>query len=146
MEGIEVKQRFVELRAQGQSFDKIAKELGKAKQTLIDWSRELKEEIANYRALELETLYESYFMLKEARLKQLGEIVCRLTGELWGRDLSSISTEKLLEFYLKYSDKIEEEILEPKFKTSGEMRENKIDREILNGLTAPQPMKKLKVG
>jgi len=146
MEGIEIKQRFIEFRAQGHSFDKIAKELGKAKQTLIDWSKDLQEEIANYRALELETLYESYYLVKEARLKRLGELLRRLTEELKGRDLSSVSTEKLLDLYLKYSDKIREEILEPRFKTSVEMREEKIDREILDGLTAPQTMKKLKVG
>ena len=44
METIETKRRFIELRAKGYSFDKIAKELGKAKQTLLDWSRELDQE------------------------------------------------------------------------------------------------------
>lgn len=146
MELIEVKQRFIELRAQGMSFDKIAQELGKAKQTLIDWSKELEEEIANYKALELEALYESYYLLKEARLKQFGGIVNKLTEELQSRDLSDVPTDKLLDLYLKYSDKVKEEIVEPSFKTSEEIRENKIDRELLNGLTAPQTMKKLKIG
>jgi transcriptional regulator len=36
MESINTKEKFIELRAKGWSFDKIAKELGKAKQTLID--------------------------------------------------------------------------------------------------------------
>ncbi len=49
-------ERFIELRAKGLSFDKIAKDLGKAKQTLIDWSKDYQEEIANLKALELETL------------------------------------------------------------------------------------------
>jgi transposase-like protein len=146
MELIEVKQRFIELRAQGMSFDKIAQELGKAKQTLIDWSKELEEEIANYKALELETLYESYYLLKEARLKQFGGIVNKLTEELQNRDLSDVPTDKLLDLYLKYSDKVKEEVVEPSFKTSEEIREDKIDRELLNGLTAPQTMKKLKIG
>lgn len=146
MELIEVKQRFIELRAQGMSFDKIAQELNKAKQTLIDWSKELEEEIANYKALELEALYESYYLLKEARLKNFGGIVNKITEELQGRDLSDVPTDKLLDLYLKYSDKVKEEIVEPSFKTSEEIRENKIDRELLNGLTAPQTMKKLKIG
>jgi len=146
MELIEVKQKFIELRAQGWSFDKIAKELGKAKQTLIDWSKELKEEIANYKALELEALYESYYLLKEARIKRFGDIVNKLTEEIQDRDLSEVPTDKLLDLYLKYSDKAKEEIIEPSFKTSAEIREDKIDREILNRLTAPQIMKKLKVG
>ena len=45
MEILETKHRFIELRAKGYSFDKIALELNKAKQTLIDWSRELKEAV-----------------------------------------------------------------------------------------------------
>ena len=144
MDLIEVKQEFIELRAQGMSFDKIAKELGKAKQTLIDWSKELEEEISNYKALELEALYESYYLLKEARLKRFGGIVNKLTEELQGRDLSDVPTDKLLDLYLKYSDKVKEEIIEPRFKTSEEIREGKIDRELINGFTAPQTMKKLK--
>lgn len=68
METIEAKRRFIELRAKGYSFDKIAKELGKAKQTLLDWSRELDQVIAQAKALELDSLYESYSLYKEARL------------------------------------------------------------------------------
>ena len=146
METVEIKERFIELRAKGWSFDKIAKEIGKAKQTLIDWSKELQDEIANRKALELEALYESYYLLKEARLKQFGGIVNKLTEELKSRDLSDVPTDKLLDLYLKYSDKVKEEIIEPSFKTSEEIREDKIDRELLNGLTAPQTMKKLKIG
>ena len=56
MELISIKQEFIELRAKGWSFDKIAKKLGKAKQTLIDWSKELQDEIANRKAIELEAL------------------------------------------------------------------------------------------
>ena len=49
MEIVEIKEQFIDLRAKGYSFDKIAKELGKAKQTLIDWSKDLQEEIAEER-------------------------------------------------------------------------------------------------
>ena len=38
MELLETQERFIELRAKGWSFDTIAKEIGKAKQTLIDWT------------------------------------------------------------------------------------------------------------
>jgi transposase len=38
METIEQKEKFIE-SGLSYSFDKIAKELGRAKQTLIDWSR-----------------------------------------------------------------------------------------------------------
>ena len=72
MESIDIKERFIELRAKGYSFEKIAKELGKAKQTLIDWSKELQDEIANVKALELEALYEKFYLLKESKITNYG--------------------------------------------------------------------------
>ena len=52
----EIKTGFVELRAKGWSYDRIAQELKVSKQTLIIWSKELACEIANLKAIELETL------------------------------------------------------------------------------------------
>ena len=71
MEILETKHRFIELRAKGYSFDKIALELNKAKQTLIDWSRELKEEIEIRKATELELIYESYFSMSRPAISLL---------------------------------------------------------------------------
>ncbi|MDX9780351.1 MAG: hypothetical protein RBT66_04850 [bacterium] len=121
METIGIKEQFIELRARGYSYDKIAKELGKAKQTLIDWGKELDAEIANRKALELEVLYEEQLLLKEARLKRLGGILTRLEGELNKRELSDLSTDKLLDLYLRYIDKVEAEYLEPVFKSTEEI-------------------------
>lgn len=52
---IETKRRFIELRTQGYLFDKIAKKLGKAKQTLLDWSKELDQDIAQAKGQELDS-------------------------------------------------------------------------------------------
>jgi len=112
MEILETKHRFIELRAKGYSFDKIALELNKAKQTLIDWSRELKEEIEIRKATELELIYESYFLLKKSRLQSLGDILLRIETEIGQKSLSTIPKDKLLDIYLKYSNQIKAE-LEP---------------------------------
>jgi orotate phosphoribosyltransferase-like protein len=56
MKDVSVKGRFVELRARGWSFDRVAKELKVSKQALINWSRELALEIRNRRAIEHEAL------------------------------------------------------------------------------------------
>ena len=146
MEIMVTKEKFIELRAKGWSFDKIAKELGKAKQTLIDWSKELKEEISYIKALELEALYESYYIQKETRLKNLSIILSKLKEEVENRDLSDIPTDKLLDIYLKYNNYIKEEIIEPTYKSSTELNEIKEDKELLDRLTTPEPYKKLKIG
>ena len=65
------KSRFVHLRAKGFSLTKIAKELKVSKSTLTNWSHELQEQIAQTRAMELETLQEEFFLLKEGRIRLL---------------------------------------------------------------------------
>ena len=148
METVETKERFIELRAKGWSFDKIAKEIGMAKQTLIDWSKELQDEIANRKALELEALYESYYLLKENRLQTFGAMLTKIKKEVESRDLSDVPTDKLLDLFLKYNSQIKEEIVEPIYKSSQELIEDKQDRELLEVLTTLQtePVRRLKVG
>jgi len=148
MELLETKEKFIELRAKGWSFDKIAKELGKAKQTLIDWSKELQDEIANRKALELEALYESYFLLKENRLQTLGVMLTKIKNELEKRNLSDVPTDKLLDLLLKYENQLQEEIVEPIYKSSQEIKEERQDRELLEELTTLQiePLRRLKIG
>jgi len=148
MELLQIRERFIELRAKGWSFDKIAKETGKAKQTLIDWSKELQDEIANRKALELEALYESYYLLKENRLQTFGAMLTKIKKEVESRDLSDVPTDKLLDLFLKYNSQIKEEIVEPIYKSSQELIEDKQDRELLEVLTTLQtePVRRLKVG
>jgi transcriptional regulator len=147
METIETKRRFIELRAKGYSFDKIAKELGKAKQTLLDWSRDLDQEIAQAKALELDSLYESYSLYKEARLKTLGEILSKLKKEVDKRDLTDLPTDRLLDLFLKYEGVVKESLVEPVFKSSREIEEEKEDRLLLEELTSLEGLEsRLKVG
>lgn len=144
METLDIKERFIELRAKGWSFDKIAKEIGKAKQTLIDWSKELQDEIANRKALELDSLYESYYLLKENRLQSFGSILSKIKQEIERRDLSDVPTDKLLDLFLKYQNQVKEELIEPAYKSSKEMAEDKQDKDLLEELTQ-EPLR-LKVG
>jgi IS30 family transposase len=148
MINLDQKEKFIELRAKGWSFDRIAKELGRAKQTLIDWSKDLQEEIANRKALELEALYETYYLQRENRLQMFGAMLTKIKKEVESRDLSDVPTDKLLELFLKYNSQVKEEIVEPIYKSSQELTEEKEDRKLLDDLTTLQrePPKRLKVG
>lgn len=147
MELLETKERFIEMRAKGYSFEKIAKELGKAKQTLIDWSKDLQDEIANVKALELEALYEKHYLLKEAKIQKYGAILSKITNELESRDFNKVPTGRLLELYLLYFERLSQEVIEPTFKSSEEILEEQMDKKILEGLTTiKQPLRRLKVG
>lgn len=106
------KKRYIELRARGYSYAKIAKELGVSKSTLSNWSQEMEGQVASLKAIELESLQEEYFMLKEGRIKLLGEMVSRLREEALSRDLAEVPTEKLLEMLLKYHSELMEEAVD----------------------------------
>jgi hypothetical protein len=56
MKDQETVQKFIELRAQGWSFVRIAAELSVAKSTPTEWSRKFRFEIHNCRALVLDDL------------------------------------------------------------------------------------------
>ena len=105
----EIKEKFIELRAKGNSFDKIAQELGTSKQTLINWSKELKHEISNLKEIEREALQEKYFLSKAKRLEMFGSQLEALKNELGKRDLSTVSTDKLFELSLKYGAFLKDE-------------------------------------
>ena len=71
--------------------------------------------------MELELLYEKYYLTREQRLQTFGQMLSRLKDEIDIRNLSEIPTDKLLELFLKYNDKVKEELIEPKFQDSIEM-------------------------
>ena len=98
----EQKGRFIHLRAKGNSLAKIAKELKVSKSALSNWNQELEEQIAQTKAMELEALQEQYFLLKEGRIRLLGEQLKAIQAEIGKRDLSKVKTDKLLELQLRY--------------------------------------------
>jgi len=129
------KEKFIELRAKGWTFDKIAKELHKRKATLIDWSKELESEIANRKAIELEVLYEKHYLLKEQRIEKLGNLLNKIINEIDNRNLKDIPTDKLFDLLLKYNKEIKEEMIEPVYKSTMEIENERQSNELLKTLT-----------
>ena len=110
MKSVEEKEQFVQLRAQGLSFDKIAEKLGINKKTLISWEPERREEIAKERAKEIEHLKETYWAEKMGRIEFLAERQKRLQEEERRRDLSDVPTAKLMQLQLQTSEQHKKEI------------------------------------
>jgi len=105
----ETKTEFIRLRAEGRSYSYIADTLHISKSTCTKWERELKAQIAELRQEQLNELYSSYAMTKEARIKKLGNTLERINTALDGADLSMIPPEKLLEYKLKYTEALKRE-------------------------------------
>ena len=134
METLEIKNKFISLRSKGLSFDKIAKQLNIAKQTLINWNKDFEEVISNNKALEIEALHEMFFLSREQRIKDFGVLLSNIKKELLNRNLKEVPTDKLLDLFLKFNTQIEKEIVYPKFKTSTEIEEVKEDKKLLKTL------------
>lgn len=92
----ETVRRFVELRAQGWPYARIATELNVSKPTLIDWSRKHQFEIQNLHAIELEALGAKWLASTSERVDALGEQLRRVQTELAGRDLTTLTTPQLM--------------------------------------------------
>lgn len=89
-------QRFIELRVQEWSFDRIARELNVSKPTLIGWSRKHQHTIANLTAIERENRLNQILASSEERTRKLGEQLQAAEVELAKRDLTTLSTGRLL--------------------------------------------------
>ncbi len=105
----ETKTEFIRLRAEGRSYRYIADTLHISRSTCTEWERELKAQITELKQEELNELYSSYAMTKEARIKKLGDALENIDKALAGADLSTIQPEKLLDFKLKYTEALKEE-------------------------------------
>ncbi len=131
----EQKHQFVTLRAKGYSYARIAKELGVSKGTLTVWNTELEAEVAELRAMELEALQEEFFLLKEGRIRLIGEQLKAIQTEIGKRDLSKVNTDKLLELQLRYFGELKGEYVETGQRTKTGPKLNSSDiREELQGV------------
>jgi len=105
------KQSFIKLRAKGYSFDKISKEIGVSKPVLIEWLKDEETSIAidNIRSMELHDLQEQYKMTKKHRIESMSLIYQKAKDELSKRDLTNLSTDKLITLSIKLADALKAE-------------------------------------
>lgn len=120
MKSQEQKREFIRLRAEGKSLRAIEAEIGVSKSSLSEWEKELRAEIERLRAENLEELYSSYGMAKEARIRRIGDTLRRIDTALDEVDLSALSPEKLLDYKLKYQAALKDEYTAPAADVSGE--------------------------
>src|SRR5690349_18534300 len=111
------KKRFIELRAKGLSYDKISKELEISKPTLIKWNDELKNEIANLRYFEFESIIAEYSLSKRNRLESFSIILSKALEALKERSFDEISVKDLVNIVFQMNQKIQTEVGNLKFHT-----------------------------
>lgn len=141
----ELKRKYIELRAEGNSYASICEKLNICKATCTSWERELKEQIEDIKKLNLQELAESYSMTKEARIKKLGSTLDKINTALENVDFSQISPEKLLDYKLKYTEALKGEYigLQPAFKIEAHTAESILEAytDLLNRVRAGEVSK-----
>ena len=122
MKNNETKARFMELRAQGLPLAKIAAEIKVSKTTLVNWEGDLKEQIDNLRAMELEAMYDKYHLSTRKKVEFFGDILSRIQRELETRELSEIPTEKLFAMYAHFYREAQHALPELTFRNDYEVK------------------------
>jgi transposase-like protein len=101
MVDVERRCRFVELRGRGVSYNKISEELGVTTRTLMNWSKDLSNDISNRRTLEVEEINEKFLLGRQQQIKIAGAQLGQITEELLKRDLCDVPTPKLFDMQRK---------------------------------------------
>lgn len=109
----DTKERFIELRAEGLSFDTISQQLDISKATLIKLSRELAGDIERLKYINLEALAERHKVLKANRLEGLGRLLDKIDSALESADFSKVPAERLIDLKLRLTEKMQAEIASP---------------------------------
>lgn len=96
MQEMNTKQReFILLRADGLSFDKIAKELKTSKPTLIQWSKLFDEEIKTVQFEAFLSIKESFSWNQKAKYKTLLEQMELVNKGITNADISQVNLKDL---------------------------------------------------
>ena len=116
MKDNKTKLEFIKARAEGKSYRTISKELGISISTCSEWESSLADQIAQAKKEELDELYSSYNMTKQARIKELGELIERIDEareNIADKPLETLSEDRLIELKLKVMRELRAEYKEP---------------------------------
>lgn len=123
-----IKLRVIELRAEGLSFAKIAKEAKISKQTAVDIVRDNIDEVTTLQAVEMEALIDAERVNQRGRIEQLSALHSRLRQEIEQRDLSEVPTEKLINLFIKTSETLKGEVTTPVVRSTEEQESDRRSR------------------
>ena len=102
---------FIHLKAEGRSNAQIARALHISESTASRYTHLLEDQIAQYKANQLQELYDAFHMTREARIKKLGGILARIDDALEKMELNLVLPEKLLDLRLKYMASLKNEYI-----------------------------------
>lgn len=110
---LEEQERFIQLRAQGMSFERISKELNISKPVLLKWSGELYDRVKEAQFFELENIVQKYGVMRRERFevhsKLLSSALLELKERAENSKLKTLSTEKLFQLVEQLEERLEKD-------------------------------------
>lgn len=103
------KEKFIELRGEGLSFDNIAKRIKVSKPTLIKWNKELHNQIEDLRIIRYEEVLEKYKLTKEKRIDRLSSELDKAWKAYEKKNYQDLSKRELLQMILRLEKQLIEE-------------------------------------
>ena len=88
--------RFMEMRANGYSFGKIAAEMGISKPTLIKWAVQYEDEIETLAATELEMVLDRHGLIRQQEAEAIATQLERVGKAIEAQDLNKLPLRDLL--------------------------------------------------
>jgi len=109
----ELKEKFIEFRINGETFESIAEKLNVSKQTLINWSKDdlVKETISTARLIRHQKLLQGYGQNRDAKIEYYSSLLKKLKDELEKRDFSSLTSEKLLTVIINCENELKKSVV-----------------------------------
>ena len=101
---LELKEKFVKLRADGKTYSDIANTLSINTKTCQRWNNELLEQIEKLKSIKKQELAEQYILCKKKRLQVLASVLDNLQDAALQIDYNSIKPYRLIVLLLKYTE------------------------------------------
>lgn len=107
----EVQEKFIQLRAEGLSYDKIAAELDISKTTALKLGHDFEEEIKRLQFIHLEAMAEQYKLVKTARIASIAKVLEQVDTSLQSADFDKLPADRLVLLKYKLVDRLLQELV-----------------------------------
>jgi len=120
-------EKFIELRARGQSFEKISQALSVSKPVLLKWEVQYASQVEESQFFELQAVLEHCQVMRQARVEAFSSLLGAALQELKARiepesyDLQKMPLEKLLAMALILEERLSRETQKVKYIVPGSL-------------------------
>ncbi len=109
MKDQETVEKFIQLRSEGKSFDKIAKLIKVSKPTLIDWGKKHVTLIDDLRVMRYEEILEKQKLTQEDRLNRLAKELKLAWESFEQKGYESLSKREVMNIILRLEERLSKE-------------------------------------